>query len=43
MFKKDGMIDPKETAWFSFYDKDGKTLINMRDSSIYKDDLIGLK
>ncbi|EGR34056.1 protein kinase domain protein, partial [Ichthyophthirius multifiliis] len=43
MFSKDKIIDPKETSFFAFYAKDGKTLINMKDSILYKNDLIGLQ
>ena len=43
MFTKDSMVDPKTTAWFQFYDVDGKTLVEMKDLDLYKKDLIGLK
>ncbi|KAG6802529.1 lysosomal thioesterase PPT2 isoform X1 [Apis mellifera caucasica] len=39
---EDGVITPWQSSHFGYYD-DNETVINMRDRSIYKDDLIGLK
>jgi palmitoyl-protein thioesterase len=41
-FSDDTMIIPKETAWFQFWDSDGK-IINFEDSDLYKQDFVGLK
>ncbi|CAK9812741.1 Lysosomal thioesterase PPT2 homolog [Anthophora plagiata] len=38
----DGVITPWQSSHFGYYDAN-ETVINMRDRSIYKDDLIGLK
>ncbi|XP_006609649.1 lysosomal thioesterase PPT2 homolog isoform X1 [Apis dorsata] len=39
---EDGVITPWQSSHFGYYDVN-ETVINMRDRSIYKDDLIGLK
>lgn len=41
-FTEDTMIIPKETAHFSFYDKEGKVQ-KLEDSQFYQDDYIGVK
>lgn len=38
----DGVITPWESSHFGYYDNNN-TVIDMRDRSIYKDDVIGLK
>lgn len=43
MFSQDTVIDPKQTAWFGFYAKDGKTIVDMTSQQVYKDNLFGLK
>ena len=43
LFNEDTMIFPKETAWFGFYQSDGKTIQNMEDSDEYNNDVLGLK
>ncbi|KAL4435954.1 hypothetical protein ABPG74_022189 [Tetrahymena malaccensis] len=43
MFSKDSVIDPKETAWFSFYGTDGKTIVGIQQQDVFTQDLFGLK
>jgi len=38
----DGVITPWQSSHFGYYDSNN-TVIDMRDRSIYKDDVIGLK
>lgn len=43
MFSKDTMIIPKETAHFGYYsDSNKKSITNLEDSNIIKEDLIGM-
>jgi len=42
MFKSDTMINPKETAWFGYYDENLK-LRDMTETPLYQEDYIGLK
>jgi palmitoyl-protein thioesterase len=37
------MILPRETAWFGYYDKDLKTLLNYNETDLYKNDYIGIR
>jgi len=43
-FTKDSVVQPRESEWFGFY-KDGqdKVVIPVQNTTLYKDDLIGLK
>lgn len=41
-FNKDDMVYPKESAWFSKYDKNWE-LENLEDSQFYKEDYLGLR
>jgi palmitoyl-protein thioesterase len=41
-FSEDTMINPKETAHFSFYDKEGKVQ-KLEESLFYQEDFIGVK
>lgn len=42
MWTEDEMIVPRESAWFSIWDKDQK-LIALKDQKMFTDDYIGLK
>lgn len=42
-FNNDSMIQPTESQWFGFYDKDGKNIIPLRESRLYKEDWLGLR
>jgi len=43
-FTNDTMVDPKETAWFWFYEDEKDTeVVELRNSKIYNEDWIGLK
>ena len=42
MFATDSVLDPPSTAWFSYYNAQGK-IIDMVNQPIYQEDLIGLK
>ncbi len=43
MFEQDTMIFPKETAWFGFYNQDKSVVLNVTQTDLYNQDLIGLK
>jgi palmitoyl-protein thioesterase len=44
MWEEDKVLMPKETAWFGFYtDSTRTTILNMRDSQLYKEDWIGIQ
>ncbi|CAF0784657.1 unnamed protein product [Didymodactylos carnosus] len=43
-FLKDTMVEPHESEWFGFYKQgDTSTIIDLKDSDLYKNDLLGLK
>jgi len=42
MFDNDTVLDPPQTAWFSYYDING-TVIPMEEQQIYQEDWIGIK
>jgi palmitoyl-protein thioesterase len=37
------MINPPNTAHFESFDEDGKTIIPLHSSKLYKEDYLGLK
>jgi palmitoyl-protein thioesterase len=44
MFTRDSMVQPRESSWFQFYvPNNDKTLESLADSSLYKEDRLGLK
>ncbi|RAH80621.1 palmitoyl-protein thioesterase precursor [Aspergillus japonicus CBS 114.51] len=42
MFEDDGVVHPKESAWFAEVDADG-VVVGLRDRQIYKEDWLGLR
>ncbi|PYI26528.1 alpha/beta-hydrolase [Aspergillus indologenus CBS 114.80] len=42
MFEEDGVVHPKESAWFAEVDADG-VVVGLRDRQIYKEDWLGLR
>jgi palmitoyl-protein thioesterase len=41
--REDSVIVPRESSWFEFFDKDGKTIIPLVESDFYIQDYIGLR
>ena len=41
--REDSVIVPRESSWFEFFDKDGKTIIPLKKSDFYIEDYIGLR
>ena len=41
--REDSVIVPRESCWFEFYDRDGKTIIPLKESDFYIEDYIGLR
>jgi palmitoyl-protein thioesterase len=41
--REDSVIVPRESCWFEFYDRDGKTIIPLEESDFYIQDYIGLR
>ena len=42
-FQNDTVIYPKDSTWFGTYNVGNKNITHMRDTKVYKEDLIGLK
>ena len=42
MWQDDDMVVPKETQWFSTWDRQGNE-IPLKDQQLYKDDWLGLR
>ena len=36
-------VVPRDSAWFSWYGEDGETVLDMKETALYKEDWIGLK
>ena len=41
--REDSVIVPRESSWFEFFDRDGKTIIPLEESDFYIQDYIGLR
>ena len=43
-FLRDGMVEPRESEHFGFYEEnDTSKIVSLRESSLYLNDLLGLK